>query len=115
VDVIGWKKIDARPGKIVFLVQCAAGENWETKEDIPFNSWHEWILFATKPLEVLAFPSIYFAQNQYEEAWRFRSQGKLLMDRLRLANIDSRNLPDNLRAQLDGWCGDQLAKLPGSA
>jgi hypothetical protein len=49
VDVIGWKKLDERPGKVVFLVQCAAGENWKTKQSVPLKSWSEWIFFATQP------------------------------------------------------------------
>lgn len=117
VDVIGWKKLDERPGKIVFLVQCAAGESWRDKEMIPLESWREWIFFATKPIEVLAFPSIYFIGSypEEEESWRFCCQGRLLMDRLRLAAFDSTGLPADLRTAIGDWCDQQLINLSRAA
>jgi hypothetical protein len=113
VDVIGWRKLDERPGKVVFLIQCAAGENWKTKEEIPVKSWHEWILFATVPLRVLAFPFVFGIQTEPEEEdWRFRCQGRLLMDRLRLGSFSTVDLSTDLRTLLQAWCSNQIDRLP---
>jgi len=115
VDVLAWRKLDDRPGKVIFLIQCAAGEKWKTKEEIPIKSWHEWIFFATEPLKVLAFPFVFSIQNEEkEEVWRYKCQGRLLMDRLRLAPFTTDNLPTDLRALLLSWCNDQMDKLPAT-
>jgi hypothetical protein len=113
VDVIGWRRFDDRVGKVIFLVQCAAGENWSTKERVPIESWKRWIFFATNPIEALAFPFVYSIKGPWDEAsWFECCQGRVLMDRLRLAIFDSRSLQGDLKAQTLEWCKGQISKLP---
>jgi hypothetical protein len=112
VDVVGWRKFDDRPGKILFLVQCAAGENWKNKDRIPLERWKRWIFFASRPLEVLAFPEVYSIRTSIEgKSWLEFHEGRVIMDRLRIAVFDSRKVPTDLKLQLSNWCGEQFGKL----
>lgn len=112
VDVIGWKKLDERPGKVIFLVQCAAGGNWRRKDRVKLRRWSRMIYFATNPIEVLAFPQVYNIQNQLaEETWIDECEGRLLLDRLRLATFNAGSLPADLRKEILEWSGAQMDKL----
>ena len=91
VDVISYRNIDTRKGKIILLLQCASGKNWRKKSsDIKPRLWEQLVFWTAAPSKALAFQFAYdFDSPLAEVDWSFYSyDGGILFDRLRLALFD---------------------------
>jgi hypothetical protein len=84
VDVAGWRPFnDSRSGKVVLLVQCAAGRHWKDKLPVPLDAWCEYIHWACRPISGFAVPCVVGRGD-----WHDYSKDKgLLLDRVRIANL----------------------------
>jgi hypothetical protein len=113
VDIIAWKNFDKRKGQIVFLIQCASGQNWRKKGgDISSKLWHELVFWTVSPIKILAFPYAFdFNSPQAQKDWHFYAYDSgLLMDRMRLSNFCASKSAIDL-SPLCGWMIRHLAVL----
>jgi hypothetical protein len=76
VDVISYRNIDSRKGKIIVLLQCASGKNWRKKgSDIKIRLWEQLVFWTAAPNKALAFPFAYdFDSPLAETDWIIISQ-----------------------------------------
>lgn len=115
VDVISWRPLDARPGQVIVLVQCAAGETWAGKgKEIDIGEWKKLVNFAADPVKALAFPNVYKTSTvEDEDRWvAYSWTGGILLDRLRIANWFPSRIESSFRGQLVKWCKGQIDRLP---
>ncbi len=82
-DVIVWKKIDNRAGKIVCLVQCKSGKHWEDGHPVNVEMWKKIINFAVAPLPVFAVSDLL---NE-DELFSRSSEKGLILDRVRIISL----------------------------
>jgi len=115
VDVVAWNPFrDMRPGKLIILVQCAAGKDWRSKirgSEISLGLWQQHINFATKPLKAFVFPLVCIDNDNWARI-NHESEG-LVLDRLRVASMFvSDSAPHTLLQKIQKWCKGQLKRLP---
>ena len=95
---------DARGGHPVFLGQCASGANWSQKLHTPEDSvWRKLVDWKFPPSRAFAVP---FALSDGDFARRCNQFSGLFLDRYRIlipAARDSKWLPDDLAAEINGW------------
>jgi len=110
LDIIAWKTIDNRSGKIIILVNCAAGKNWKDKtRELSRAVWGDFISFPFHPLKALAFPYI------DNSIWRKTSlEAGLLLDRLRLTKLIPIHSRFPLRNEIVNWLKNKIDNLPWS-
>ena len=108
LDVIAWKPLDGRSGKLIVLTQCAAGADWRNKtKELSTNVWDEYVEWPLTPLRAFAFPYI------NNKDWRRLSlEGGLLLDRLRLSLLCERRLRGRFRHELERWIEGKIDSLP---
>ena len=115
VDVISWRPLDSRPGQVILLVQCAAGEKWHDKtNDINLDVWKKLVDFAANPVKALAFPSVYITSTaEQEKRWiAYSWAGGILLDRLRIASWFPRSTRSPIWSEMSAWCQCQIERLP---
>jgi hypothetical protein len=98
LDVAAWKNFsDGQTSKILVYMQCATGENWESKRGEPDlaagGTWNKIISWTTQPVKAMAIPYVV----PPGERWSRATPGLLLLDRVRIASV----LPTRL-ASLNG-------------
>jgi len=108
LDVIAWRTIDNRSGKIIILVNCAAGKNWHDKRrELSRSVWRDYISFPFQPLKAFAFP---YVENS---KWRKTSlEAGLLLDRLRLTKLIPIHSRFSLRIAIMNWLNNKVDNLP---
>jgi hypothetical protein len=109
VDVVGWIPFsDDRSGQIVFLLQCAAGQNWLDKSPVPLDAWYQYIHWAFNPIRAFSVPAV--VSNRY---WHEKTKDKgLLFDRIRIVNLFSERRADGeLIDDLNAWVTLQLSGI----
>src|SRR5205823_3869050 len=73
---------DGRVGVPVFLVQCASGQDWESKLDTPkLKIWAKIVDFASTPKKAFAMP---FTLEDWDFTRKCNDNDGMLMDRYRL-------------------------------
>lgn len=105
---------DGWAGRPVLFVQCASGENWESKRSTPILSiWRKLLDFTTDPIRGISIP---FALMRDE----FRRKANydllvLLMDRHRVCaprdEVDRNWVAEDLRISLNNWLDSRVAAL----
>ena len=97
LDAVVWRGLDSRKGSTVLLLQCAIGDDWDSK-GVLVEVWRKFLSFSVPPMTGLAFPFV-------PESVRSRVNWEILcgkvgvpLDRIRLsALIGDRPCPDGLR------------------
>jgi len=108
VDVIAWGRLDNRSGKVISLINCAAGDDWDEKlHEVIVELWKNYIEFTVDPLKGMAFPFI--CRNSWD---RSTSVGGILYDRLRLTYLFEKNKTLYLRREIKDWSQTQINNLP---
>ena len=82
-DVIVWKKVDNRVGKIVCLVQCKSGKNWRDGHPVNIEGCKKVINLAVAPLRVFAISDLL---NE-DELFSRSSEKGLILDRVRIISL----------------------------
>ena len=104
-DIIAWKKLDNRNGKIICLIECKSGR-WKHGRSVCIDSWKAIIEFISEPIRFFAITDLATDDDLYS---RGRNKG-IILDRARivslLANVDNeeirkiRNKIKNLRLDI---------------
>jgi hypothetical protein len=87
LDGVTWRRFsDERGADLHFLVQCATGDDWQTKlHDINLTVWADHIHWAVTPVRMFAVPTVI---SQDEAKWvRTSRKGGLILDRPRLVEL----------------------------
>ena len=94
LDVVAWKPIDDRPGKVVLFGACATGVNWEDKLD-ELRPKHIYGTFV-RGSNTLAPAKAFFTPRVIpQEHWRsYTSRAGILFDRCRVS-ILAPELPES--------------------
>lgn len=104
---------DNRIGIPLYLVQCASGDNWETKRNEPnLNVWRTLIDFAVGPKKALAIP---FALPDDEFWMSCRHMDGMLIDRMRLLSGGRRQpnwVSGNVKQRVIAWMLPRVKALP---
>lgn len=104
---------DNRVGRAFFLIQCASGDNWESKLHTPdLDVWTRLIVFITKPRRGFCFP-LTLDESDFK-AKCSRCTG-LFLDRYRLLANGiglTRNLSAPLQVDLRNWLTPRVTALP---
>lgn len=110
VDIVAWKPLDDRIGKIVLLANCASGEDWQGKTtEISEGLWSAYIDSPFRPIRAFAFPYV----GLDSMAWRRTSlEGGLILDRLRLLKLAPSHNRLPYRKNLIEWSERMVRKLP---
>lgn len=88
VDVVSWKKIDDRMGKMMIWGSCATGDNWEQKlrELDPSSFCRQY--FNSHP-ELLPAKSFFTSHVVSRQEWReYTRRAGILFDRLRISTLN---------------------------
>jgi hypothetical protein len=105
---------DRRGGHVVYLVQCASGENWKSKLRTPsFELWRELIRFSSPYPRAIAVPFA-FPDDEGFRNTRLSADG-LFLDRSRILGAGHSRVgweSDQLRTDLVTWLGPKIASLP---
>lgn len=87
VDVIAWKTLDSRPGKIMLFGSCSTGENWMDKltEMNPVTFCENYFTDPPHPAPVKSFfTSAIIPSNRWD---RSTQEAGILFDRLRISTL----------------------------
>lgn len=84
LDAVAWKNFpDKYWGKLEIYMQCATGQDWESKRcDFSLPKWRTILYWPFDPVPGLAIP---YVVSKHE--WERACTGVLLMDRLRIASV----------------------------
>lgn len=83
-DIIFWKEIDNRAGKIVFLIQCKSGKKWQEGKGVEKRLWQDLIRFSTEPM--IAYATTDLLQNNEKMNSQTLTKG-LIFDRARIIRL----------------------------
>jgi len=99
LDVVFYRKFaDARCGFPVYLAQCAAGEDWDTKLHTPVLSvWQKLVDFASPPQKAFVLPHSLEANKLRTTTVKVAG---MVLDRYRLHDV----------SPLTNWCSKDLAR-----
>jgi hypothetical protein len=113
LDGIAWIPFgerDRRSGKLVLLMQCAAGRNWKDKCPVPVENWCDYITFACRPpVKVFAVPVVVAEDRWFDDSL----EKGLLLDRVRITGLLPRTLDRKLAQALRVLVADKLAEFQG--
>lgn len=114
LDVVGRLRVgDSEFGTVTFLVQCATGNNWESKKLEPAaNSWEDLIHWESKLVRAVAVPWWWGERDDYRRCFR-RFDKAVVLDRARILM----GRPDDRLAGADKneimrWIERQATGLP---
>lgn len=107
VDVIGFKLFDdKRSSNLYVLQQCAAGNNWRTKNKIEINRWSHYILWYPECIIFSIATVDFVSQREWEK--RSSTYG-MLIDRIRIYNTLYQNdMLESLRNEVLEWAQHTL-------
>jgi hypothetical protein len=104
VDIIAWKSHgDRRPNQIILLIQCGAGSNWSSKQEIPVRTWKDrFFHFSATPIQGIAIPHIVQGDDFKDVQDRYN----LIFDRVRIYKaIQGKCFSDSkLKKSILTWC-----------
>lgn len=85
-DIIAWKPLDLDKvgGKIIFLVECKSGKNWDKGLPVNINMWKSLIEFA-QPIKIFAIADLLVDNRQ--ETLLASSEKGFILDRVRLIKL----------------------------
>lgn len=86
LDIVAWRDIDSRPGRLLLFGACASGKNWRSKlDELSVDFSQDWMKSGPKPPPLRAF----FTTHVIEESeWRnVARRAGLLIDRPRIASL----------------------------
>ena len=101
-DLIVWKPIDNRTGKIILLAQCKTGKNW--KQGIPVNIKFFQVISSTSTDFLKVYTISDFITNQ--EMVEYSTEKGLIFDRFRIVSILSKvsnSKLDIIRSKIKGY------------
>lgn len=109
--------LDGRPGRPVYLLQCASGENWSKKLRTPsLKRWGELVQFSAPHQRGIAIPFAIPSRNEFRS--KTLDEEGILIDRYRLLSAGFKDLEwleadlsDRLRAWLEPRIDDLSAEL----
>ena len=114
LDVVGRLRVgDSESGTVTFLVQCATGNNWESKKLEPAaNRWEDLIHWESKLVRAVAVPWWWGTRGDYRR-WFRRFDKAVVLDRARILM----GRPDDRLAGADKneilrWIERQATGLP---
>ena len=86
LDIVAWREIDTRPGRLVLFGACASGRDWASKlDELSEHFAEDWM----KPRLVPAPLRTFFTSHVIEQhEWRNAARrAGLIVDRLRVASL----------------------------
>ena len=95
LDVVAWRPVDDRPGKLVLFGACATGRNWESKlgELHPLSFCNTYF---RRPITLAPAKAFFTPQVVPQRRWRrYTGDAGMLFDRCRLSRLVPQ-LPDNV-------------------
>ena len=96
LDAVTWRSLDRRKGTAVLLMQCAIGDDWDTK-GILVELWRKFISFSAPPMTGLAFPFVPESVRSHVDWEILCGKIGIPLDRIRLtALLADRTLPEEL-------------------
>ncbi|HEY4186934.1 MAG TPA: hypothetical protein VGP07_17795 [Polyangia bacterium] len=104
---------DRRPGNAHFLIQCAAGKDWEKKVNTPeLANWQAWVDWRGPIYKGFAVPFL-FSGDQRLHAVSRAGGWTLILDRIRLLYGlgTAGSMPSELTKTIREWCKRQLPAL----
>lgn len=112
LDVAAWKNFaDGETSKVMVYMQCATGENWQSKRGEPDltigGTWNKIIAWTTPPLKALAIPYVVLPG----ELWDRAAAGLLLLDRIRIASVLSPRLRSFDGVDWVNWCKERVEQV----
>ena len=115
LDVVGRLRVgDSESGTVTFLVQCATGNNWESKKlEPPADRWEDLNDWESKLVRAVAVPWWWGARDDYKKYFR-RFNKAVVLDRARiLLGRPDDKLASTDRNDILRWTEAQVARLPG--
>lgn len=100
-DIISWKKIDNRKGKLIILTQCKSGKKWKDGDPVNLRLWTESLINFTSP-PIIAYAITDLLSD--EEITRYSKEKGLIFDRVRIISLlaDASNcILSNLRNKIE--------------
>lgn len=114
LDVVGRLRVgDSQSGTVTFLVQCATGNNWESKKLEPAaNRWEDLIHWESNLVRAVAVPWWWGERDDYRR-WFRRFDKAVVLDRARIlmGRPDDR-LAGADRNEILRWIERQAKGLP---
>ena len=108
---------DRRGGHVLYLVQCASGDNWRAKLRTPsVELWRDIIRFSAPYPRAIAVPFAFPEDGTFRER-RLSAEG-LFLDRYRILGAGFERVgweSDDLRRDLEAWLDPKIASLPISS
>lgn len=86
LDIVAWREIDSRPGRLLLFGACASGRNWHSKlDELSEHFSRDWMQLGPTPAPLRAF----FTTHVIEQGeWRnVARRAGLLIDRPRIAAL----------------------------
>lgn len=104
---------DGRVGVPVFLIQCASGQDWDSKLDTPkLKTWAKIVDFASTPKKAFAMPC---TLEDKEFTRKCNDNDGMLMDRYRLlaaGRVRPNWISRQLKADILAWLKPRVKVLP---
>ena len=109
LDVVGWRDfVDHRSSKILVYMQCATGQNWESKRgdlDLgPAGIWNSTMTWSIQPVKAIAIPYI----AEIGDDWTRATTGLILFDRLRLSSLLPAAHECDMYIDWTSWCESRV-------
>ena len=108
---------DRRGGHVLYLVQCASGDNWRTKLRTPsFELWRDLVRFSSPYPRAIAVPFA-FPEDEAFRVTRLSADG-VFLDRFRILGAGLRRVgweSGDLTQDLLRWLEPKIALLPTNA
>lgn len=93
-DIIAWKPIDDRYGKIILIIQCKSGKNWRKGLPVNMKVWKTNIGdFSADPIKAFAIADLLIED---EDVDRYSKEKGLIFDRLRIVKLLANTKNDEL-------------------
>lgn len=111
LDVYGFLPgLGSRPGTNFMMYQCASGSNWTEKRKTPdLDIWEDIIKFYTSPTRGMAIP--FFVDDETFKKSLVHIQGPLLDRTTLLSRIENKEIPIDLKNQIEDWVSKPIDTL----
>ena len=113
LDVVAWRDIDERPGKIILFAGCASGEEWEDKltELNPEAFCRNWMIDSPTIWPIKAFFTSHVVSS---DKWKYCStHAGLIFDRCRISATVKVLPPADIHGDGLSWAERMIAELSG--
>jgi hypothetical protein len=108
LDVVGWHDFpDERISKLEVFVQCATGENWESKRgECNLHEWQSILCCSNERIRGLAIPYVIADERE----WRRSCWDLLFLDRLRISSVIGIKSLEKSKMWID-WCEERIGEV----